>query len=113
MGLKLFNGSNTVKLSKFKRLPNRNELNTSSSRRTALEIFNYFVFFFVKSSVRFDRTKLQNELNMMHSSDEDIKLCSVDRFGSIELNRTFLQKNTKIIKKFGKFRVRFAVTKSN
>jgi hypothetical protein len=38
---------------------------------------------------------------MMHSSDEDIELCSVDRFGSIEPNRTFSKKNTKIIKKFG------------
>ncbi len=67
--------------------------------------------FFLKNSVRFDRTELQNELNMMHSSDEDIELCSVDRFGSIEPN--FIQKNTKIIKKFVKVRVRFAVTKSN
>jgi hypothetical protein len=39
--------------------------------------------------------ELQNELNMMHSSDEDIELCSVVRFGSIEPN--FLQKNAKII----------------
>ena len=87
------------------------ELNTSSSRRTALELFDYFCVFFIKSSVRFDRTELQNELNMMHSSDEDIELCSVDRFGSIESN--FLRKNKKIIKKFAKFRVRFAMTKSN
>jgi hypothetical protein len=72
---------NTVKLANFKRLANRTELNTSSSRRTALELFDYFCVFFIKSSVRFDRTELQNELNMMHSSDEDIELCSVDRFG--------------------------------
>jgi len=32
---------------------------------------------------------------MTHSSDEDIELCSIDRFGSIELN--FLQKITKKI----------------
>jgi hypothetical protein len=29
---------------------------------------------------------------MMHFSDEDIELCLVDRFGSIELNRTELFK---------------------
>jgi len=40
--------------------------------------------------MRFDRTELQNELNMMHSSDEDIEYCSVYRFGSIEQN--FLKK---------------------
>jgi len=33
---------------------------------------------------------------MMHSSDEDIELCLLGQFGSIEPN--FLQKNTKIIK---------------
>ncbi len=48
---------------------------------------------------------------MMNSNDEDIELCSVDRFASIEPNQTFYKKNTKIFKKFGK--VRFAVTKSN
>jgi uncharacterized protein (DUF486 family) len=53
----------TVKLANFKRLPNR----------IALELFDYFCVFFIKSSVRFDRTELQNELNMMHSSDEDIE----------------------------------------
>ena len=60
-----------------------------------------FVFFF-------DRTELQNELNMMHSSDEVNELCSVDRFesinpkfGSIEFdcpdypNRTFYKKKQK------------------
>ncbi len=45
---------------------------------------------------------IQNELNMMHSGDEDIELCSVDSFGSIEPNRNFYKKNTKIIKKYGK-----------
>ncbi len=54
-----------------------------------------FVFFSEKN--RFDRTELQNELNMMHSSDEGIKLCSFDRFDRTEPN--FLRKNTKIIKK--------------
>ena len=39
----------------------------------------------------------------MHSGDEDIELCSVERFDSIEPN--FLQKNTKIIKKFGNVRL--------
>ena len=52
--------NDTVKLSKVKRLPNRTELNTSSSRRTALELFYYFCVFFSKSSVRFDRNELQN-----------------------------------------------------
>ena len=31
---------------------------------------------------------------MMHSSDEDIELCSIDRFGLIETN--FLHKNIKL-----------------
>jgi hypothetical protein len=35
---------------------------------------------------------------MMHSSDEDIELCSIDRFGSIEPNRTFYKNNQKIRK---------------
>ncbi len=48
---------------------------------------------------------------MMHSSDEGIELCSIDRFSSIEPNRTFYKKNTNIIKKIVKVRVRFAVTK--
>ncbi len=51
---------------------------------------------------------------MMHSGDEDIELYY--ELYSVRLDRTgpnFLQKNTKIIKKFGKFRVRSAVTKSN
>jgi len=54
-----------VTLSKFKHLPKRTELNTSSSRLTAFS-----------KKVRFDRSELQNELNMTHSSDEDNKLCS-------------------------------------
>jgi hypothetical protein len=29
---------------------------------------------------------------MVHSGDKDIELCSIDRFGSIELNRTFCKK---------------------
>ena len=42
---------------------------------------------------------------MMDSSDEDIELCSVDRFGSIEPN--FLQKNfnQKICKSSGTVRL--------
>ncbi len=85
--LELFSWSETftVKLANFKRLPNRIKYEFV----TALELFDYFCVFFIKSSVRFDRTELQNELNMMYSSDEDIELCSVDRFGSIEPNRTF------------------------
>ncbi len=39
---------------------------------------------------------------MMHSSDEDIELFSVDRFGSIEPDS--LQKNKKIIKNLENFR---------
>jgi hypothetical protein len=46
----------TVKLQNFKRLPNRTELNTSSSRRNALELFDYFCIFFERSSVRSNRT---------------------------------------------------------
>ncbi len=45
---------------------------------------------------------------MMHSSGEDIELCSIDRFGSIEPNRTKLftkkQKNQKIRKISGTVR---------
>ncbi len=40
----------------------------------------------------------------MHSSDEDIELCSIDRFDSIEPNRNFYkksQKNQKIRKSSG------------
>ena len=59
-------------------------------------------------SYYFDRTEFQNELIMMHSSDEDIELCSVDRFGSIEPNRTFYKKtqifNQKIRKSSGTVR---------
>jgi hypothetical protein len=86
-----------VKLTEVKFLPNR----------IKYELF-FFVFFFVKSSARFDRTELQNELNMMNSSDEDIELCSVDRFGSIQPNRTFCKKkhknNQKIRKSSGTVR---------
>jgi hypothetical protein len=32
---------------------------------------------------------------MMHSSDEDIELCSIDRFDSIEPDRTFYKKSQK------------------
>ena len=80
---------------------NRTELNTSSSRRTVLGLFYYFCVFFVKSSVRFDRTELQNELNMMHSSDEDIELCSVDR---TELFTKKHKNNQKICKSSGTVR---------
>jgi len=48
----------TMKLSKFKHLSNRanrTDLNTSSSRRTALELFDYFCVFFCKE--RFTVTK--------------------------------------------------------
>jgi len=38
----------------------------------------------------------------MHSSSEDIKLCSIDQFGRTEPN--FLKNNQGIIKKFGKVR---------
>jgi hypothetical protein len=51
---------------------------------------------------------------MMHSSDEDIELCSIERFGSIDPTEpNFLQKIIEIIKKFGEVRLWFAVTKSN
>jgi len=98
--------SDTVKLANFKRLTNRIESNTSRSRRTALEIFNYFFWFFVISSVRFDRTRLQNELNIGYEDDE---FCSLDRFDRTELF-TKKQYNNLNIRKSS---VRFAVTKSN
>ena len=67
---------------------NRTELNTSSLRRTAFELFFYFCVFFFKSSVRSKRTSKLTEYD------------AIFRFGSIEPNRTFYKKNTKIIKKF-------------
>ena len=48
---------------------------TSPLRRTALELFDYFCIFFGK-----------NELNMMHSGDENDQF--VQLTGSIEPNRT-------------------------
>ena len=69
-------------------MPNRTEL----IRVRHVEPHSNFLIIFVKSSVRFDQTEFQNDMKMMHSSDEDIELCSVDRFGSIEPNR--LQKKT-------------------
>ena len=44
--------------------------------------YSNFSEFFLKRLIRFDRTELQNELNMMHSGDENDELRSVDRFGS-------------------------------
>jgi hypothetical protein len=84
-----------VKLSKVKHLPKRTELNTSSSRRTALELFGYICVYFLYKVARFDRIEpqLPNELNMMHSDDEDIEF---DRFDRTKL----LTKNKKLIKKF-------------
>ena len=46
--------NHTVKLPNFKRTK-LNRTNSSSSRRTISELFNYFCVFFVKSSVRSDR----------------------------------------------------------
>jgi hypothetical protein len=43
-------------------------------------IFGLLLFVKKIGSIRFS----QNELNKMHSSHEDIELCSVDRFGTIE-----------------------------
>jgi hypothetical protein len=57
----------------------RTELNASSSRRTALADIRFFVI----SSVRSDRTGLQNERNIMHSGYEDGEFCSLDRLNSI------------------------------
>ena len=48
----------TVKLPNFKRFLNRTELKTSLTRQ--IELFDYFWVFFVKSSVRFNRSELQN-----------------------------------------------------
>ena len=46
---------------------------------------------------RFDRTELQNELNIMDSGNEDDGLYSYDWFDSIEPNRTeiFTKKSEK------------------
>jgi len=41
---------------------------------------------------------------MMHSIDEDIVLCSIDRFGSIEPNRTLYKNNQKMRKSSGTVR---------
>ncbi len=46
---------------------NRTELNTSSSRRTALELFFYFCVFFLKSSVRSKRTSKLTEYDAFKS----------------------------------------------
>jgi hypothetical protein len=75
----------TVKLSKVKRLPNRTELNTSSSRRTALELFYYFCVFFSKISVRFDRNELYTK---KHKNNQKIRKSSgTVRSDKIELVR--------------------------
>jgi hypothetical protein len=43
-----------------------------------------------KSSVRFNRNKLQYELNMMHLGDEDDEFFSNDRFDRTENFEIFL-----------------------
>ena len=71
-----------------------NEKNMSSFKLEILKKFGSRELIF--NSIRLARKVLEFHC-MMHSSDEDIELCSVDRF---------LPKNTKIIKKFVKVRVR-------
>jgi hypothetical protein len=73
--------SNTVKLSKVKRI----EPNTSSSRRTATRTFWLFLGFFYK---KFKMSWIWCILVMMNN----VQLIA---------EPNFLQKNTKIIKKFG------------
>ncbi len=41
----------------------------------------------IVSIIRFDRTELKNELNILNLGDKDVEFCSVDRFGSIEPNK--------------------------
>jgi hypothetical protein len=36
---------------------------------------------------------------MMHSSDEDIELCSINRFGSIEPNRKNIRKSSGTVRR--------------
>jgi hypothetical protein len=63
-----------------------------ASRTRTFPNFLIILCFFLKKFGSIE----QNELNMMHSGDEDDELCSVDRFGSIQPN--FIQKkSTKII----------------
>jgi hypothetical protein len=70
----------------------RDTVKLSNSRTNSIyEFFDYFCVFFCKKFGK-NRAELQNELNMMHSSDENIELCSVDRFRSIERNRNFYKK---------------------
>jgi len=68
---------NTLKLSKVKRLPYRSEPNRIKyefvTARTALELFDYFCVFLKKKFDPVRSNELQNELNMMHSSGEDIE----------------------------------------
>jgi hypothetical protein len=85
----------------LKKFSNQTELNTSSPRQT--ELFDYFCIFFLKSSVWFDRTGLQNELDMMHSDDKDHKIYSVDHFALTK----FFTKKQKNNQKTRKTWVRF------
>ena len=49
----------------------------SSPRRTTLELFGYFRVF--EKKIGSNETELElDELNMMHSCDEDDEFCSVD-----------------------------------
>jgi hypothetical protein len=76
----------TVKLSNSNHLPKRTE------RKKPNRIKYEFV---TANRTRTFLYLYRNELqNMMHSSDEDIELFSIDRFGSIEPNPTFYKKKT-------------------
>jgi hypothetical protein len=100
----------TVKLSKVKCLPKRTELNTSSSRRTALELFYYFCAFFLKSSVRSKRFSKLTEYDAFKSWRYWIMLNWSIRFDRTEPNRTELytkkhKNNQKIRKSSGTVRL--------
>lgn len=71
----MFN-QDTVKLLNFK--PNRIESNTSSLRRNALELLDYFCLFVVKSSVRLDRSNRTDQLNKIHHNQFILKFDRIE-----------------------------------
>ncbi len=81
----MFN-QDTVKLLNFK--PNRIESNTSSLRRNALELLDYFCLFVVKISIRLNRSNRTDQLNKNHRLHSLNASCSVHfkvRFDRTEL----------------------------
>jgi len=90
-------------------LPKRTELNTSSSRQTALELFYYFCVFFLKSSVRFGSIETNFKINWIWCIQVSKILNYVDLIDSVRSNRTELytkkhKNNQKIRKSSGTVR---------